>query len=228
MSSLVAAVTSNFNAFLIGIFCVSALMVIYGVCLRSKKLTIAVTAAAAVLFVAFIGFNVFLCRFGQTDTATYEEDALIVLGAGIVGETPSLILQARLEAALVYYQQNPDVIIVVSGGQGPREDITEALAMERYLTAHGVPLESILKEEASTSTWENLLLSKQILDEHFDGTYTAAILTNDFHIFRAGILAKRTGLDGTTHVHAKIPRYTVPANYLREAIAVLIEVMMPR
>ena len=224
--SLVMAFVTNFNAFLIGVFCASALMVVYGLCLRSKKLLIVVTIAVVALLVLFIGFNVFLYRFGQHNTVTYEEDAVIVLGAGVVGETPSLILAARLNTALAYYRQNDGVLIVVSGGQGPNEDITEALAMERYLVARGVPIENILKEEESTTTRENMIFSKRLLDEYFDGAYTTAFITNDFHIFRAGIIASRVGLN-CTHMHAKIPRYSVPANYLRETIAVLAELILP-
>ena len=225
--SLVMAFATNFNAFLIFLFCASALMIVYGICFRSKKRIIAVTAVLAVLFVAFIGFNVFLCRFGQHDTATYEEDVLVVLGAGIVEETPSLILKERLDAALTYYQRNPDVLIMVSGGQGPNEHITEALAMERYLTAHGVPSANIHKEDASTSTRENMLFSKQLLDAHFNGPYTTVFITNDFHIFRAGMIAHRTGWNTITHMHAKIPVYSIPANYLRETVAVLLAIILP-
>ena len=224
--SLVFGFTSNFNTLVICAFCASVLMIIYGLSLGSKRVLIGVTVSLAVLLVLFAGFNVFLYRFGQNDTVTYKEDALIVLGAGIADETPSLILQARLEAVLEYYLRNPEVVIVVSGGQGPRESVTEALAMERYLVSGGVPSEKILKEEEATTTRENIAFSKGLLDEYFDGEYTIAFITNDFHVFRTHIIVLRVGLTGT-HMHAKIPRYSIPANYLRESIACLFEVILP-
>ena len=83
---------------------------------------------------------------GGTDNVTYQEDAIIVLGAAVRGEEISGALQKRLDVAIEYYQKNPDVVIVVTGGQGPQEDITEALAMERYLLANGIPKEKIIED----------------------------------------------------------------------------------
>mgnify|MGYP006315732307 CR=1 FL=1 len=95
-----------------------------------------------VLLVSGIGIAVICCSFliiyGKTDNVTYKEDAVIVLGAAVHGKTPSLTLKRRLETAVKYYNQNPEVIIVVSGGKGPQEDITEAEAMKQYLIKKGV------------------------------------------------------------------------------------------
>ena len=92
-----------------------------------------------VLLVSGIGIAVICCSFliiyGKTDNVTYKEDAVIVLGAAVHGKTPSLTLKRRLETAVKYYNQNPEVIIVVSGGKGPQEDITEAEAMKQYSVA---------------------------------------------------------------------------------------------
>ncbi|MBO7208294.1 MAG: YdcF family protein [Clostridia bacterium] len=152
--------------------------------------------------------------------ADYTEDAVIVLGAGIHGETPTLPLRNRLLKAVEYYNKNQDAIIIVSGGQGYGEAISEAEAMERFLVSKGVPKQNILKEEKSTSTEENLKFSKQILDENFSKNYTVAIITNRFHSQRARILAKEEGLI-TTSVNAPIPWYTIPVNYVRESLATM-------
>ncbi|NCU26351.1 YdcF family protein [Candidatus Nomurabacteria bacterium] len=61
-------------------------------------------------------------------------------------------LAKRLEAAIRYHTNNPDAMIVVCGGKGDQEDITEALAMERYLLSEGIPGDIIIREEKSTST----------------------------------------------------------------------------
>ena len=163
-----------------------------------------------------LGF--FFC-YGKTDTADYREDVLIVLGAGIKGQEISADLQNRLDTAVQYYQQNPRVLIVVSGGQGPDEDISEALAMQRYLTAKGIPKEQILLEDRSTSTKENFVYTKELLSKYFQDEYTAAFVTSDFHILRAEILAGHEGFDHIRHLHSSSPFYTVLPNGLRECLA---------
>lgn len=163
----------------------------------------------------------FLAVYGNTDTSDYTEDAVVVLGAGIKGETPTLPLVRRLDKAVEFYERNNNVLIVVSGGQGFQEDITEALAMERYLVKKGVPAKNIIKEENATSTYENFLYSKEILDKHFNGDYNTAFITNDFHIYRASRLAKLAGIENTTHISGITEWYTLPVNYIRECFAVI-------
>lgn len=170
-------------------------------------------------FVAVFVVSVYAC--GANDTVTYNEDAVIVLGAGIKGEKIGNNLQERLDTALEYHAKNPNAVIVVSGGKGNYESITEALAMERYLLQNGVPQEKIIKEERSTSTEENFAFSKELLDSRFKDGYTAAYITNGFHIYRAGCLGESQGIQGLTHLSAKTPWYTVIPNGLREMLAIL-------
>lgn len=173
---------------------------------------------AALLFM--LSVIVFLAVYGNTSSVTYEEDALIVLGAGIRGEAVSVTLANRLDAAAEYAAQNQNALIVVSGGQGPQEAISEALAMERYLIASGVEPERIIKEDASTSTYENFLYSKEILDKTLKHPYKTAYVTNTFHLYRAGLAARAAGLDAAG-CSARLEWYGVPVNYLREVLAVL-------
>lgn len=86
---------------------------------------------------------------------------LIVPGAAVYGEQPSLALQERLTAALAYLQAHPETICIVSGGQGQGENITEAQCSYRWLTAHGIEESRLLLEEDSTSTQENLIYSME-------------------------------------------------------------------
>ena len=65
-------------------------------------------------------------------------DYIVVLGCGVNGTVPSLSLRNRIDAAYAYLIANPDTVCVVSGGQGPDEDITEAACMKRELTAMGM------------------------------------------------------------------------------------------
>lgn len=162
-----------------------------------------------------------LILYGKTDNVTYKEDAVIVLGAAVHGKTPSLTLKRRLETAVKYYNQNPEVIIVVSGGKGPQEDITEAEAMKQYLIKKGVAQDNIIKEESATSTYENFVFSKLILDEKFKNDYSVAFITNEYHILRAGACANRAGIKNLTHIHSDTSLSYIIAGSLRECLAVV-------
>ncbi len=220
--SLVMSFFVNLNAGLLLLFMVGAYLISVGVFYKRIK-------SSTLNRVGFLGSVGVLCLgvvlataigiYGNSDTPTYKEDAVIVLGCGIRGEEVSLQLQSRLDAAFEYHKANPKAIIVVSGGQGPGEDITEALAMERYLTDKGVPKSLILKEEKSTSTKTNLTYSKEILDKKLGDGYKTVLITNDYHVYRATRLAKKLGVD-CTHVHSSTAWSEAPIRYSRELLAV--------
>jgi uncharacterized SAM-binding protein YcdF (DUF218 family) len=184
--------------------------------IKLRWLNIFAIAAAS----AFVGFALFLGLYGLSDTATYDEDAVIVLGCGINGETVSRQLSLRLETALAYHQRNPGALIFVSGGQGAGEDIPEALAMERWLTARGVPSSQIIREEESTSTYENIRFTKQLIEDKFNSIPKLALITSEFHIYRGEGFANAAGLT-VTRLHAPSTWYSVPVNFARECAAVL-------
>lgn len=163
----------------------------------------------------------FLVIYGASDNTTYKEDAIIVLGAAVHGKTPSLTLKKRLDAVVEYHKQNPDAIIVVSGGQGAQEDITEAEAMETYLQNHGVNPDKIIKEEKATSTYENFIFSKEILDKQFGGDYKTAFITNEYHILRSTLCAKRVGITDISHLHSNTNLSYLVSGSLRECLAVV-------
>lgn len=166
------------------------------------------------------GFVLFLAIHGNVSNVDHTEEAVIVLGAGIHGERVSRPLAHRLNTAATYWRENPDAYIVVTGGLGNRAIITEAEAMARYLIAIGVPEERILLEELSTSTYENLVFAQEILDAHFPAEYRVVVVTNDFHLYRAMMTARRVGFDAT-RLGAPTDWYSWPSNYLREMIAVV-------
>ncbi len=167
----------------------------------------------------FVFFSTLITVAGRNDSVNYKENAIIVLGAGIHGETVSRVLALRLDAALTYYKMNPLAYIVVSGGQGDGETITEAEAMSRYLTARGIPADRIILEEKATSTLENFTFSKELLDERFGGYYQVGYITNQFHIFRADRIATKAGLRAA-RLHAKNDPITLLPDYLRECCAI--------
>lgn len=198
----------------------SCVLVLYGAFFERLVKVKWLTYSLVTLCVCALALIVFLGVYGGIDNATYSEDAVIVLGAGIKGEYVTELLAFRLQKAIEFSRRNPDAVIIVSGGQGPDEAISEALAMERYLVRRGVPPEMIIREEASTSTFENLMFSKEILDSQFEDSYRVTVITNDFHIFRAVGIAGKLGLTAT-HLHAQTNWYSIPVNYSRECLALI-------
>ena len=183
-----------------------------------KRIFLVGLAAALLLFLTVEGL---LLSHGERDNSALPVDAVIVLGAGVNGETPSLILWSRITAAAAYLEGHPDVPVVLSGGQGPGENISEAACMRRELTARGVEEDRLLLEDRSTSTAENFAFSKEILEAHGIDTDTAviAVVTSDFHCFRAHLIARRAGLT-VIDVPAEVDWLLLNANYyIREFFA---------
>jgi uncharacterized SAM-binding protein YcdF (DUF218 family) len=118
-------------------------------------------------------------------------DCVLVLGAGLNGTYPSYALMARLNKAISYLRQYPDAPVVVSGGQGEGESITEAEAMYRYLTRYGIDAERIRQEDQAVNTDENIKFSIPLMP---DGTTSVAVVSNEFHLFRARALLRRSGM----------------------------------
>lgn len=156
-------------------------------------------------------------------TAPKNLSYIIVLGAGLNGEKPSLTLTYRLDKSYEYLMANPDAKVIVSGGQGFDEPITEALAMERYLIEKGIDRERILREDASTSTYENLKFSKELLKMRGEDitSLKVGIVSNDFHIYRALYLARELSYNEVYGCSAKSVIWLKPNNYIREAFAVI-------
>ena len=185
-----------------------------------KKIRKGIHIAVGAVLLIVLSFAAFLMIYGMNDSADYGENAVIVPGAGIDGETVRGSLARRLDKAAEYYGKNNETKIVVCGGQGPQESITEALAMERYLIGKGVPEANIIKEEKSVSTYENVTFAKEILDKHFPQGFSCVVITNDYHIYRTVRIAEDAGITAN-HMHVGTVWYTLPANYTREMLAVM-------
>jgi uncharacterized SAM-binding protein YcdF (DUF218 family) len=181
----------------------------------------AIAAAALLVVVAITGLSSFLASYGSVDNARYDENAVIVLGAAVHGRDLSNTLAGRLAVAVGYHQRSRSALIVVSGGQGPQEDIPEAVAMRQYLLDHGVPDDHIIVEDRSTSTEENFVNSRGLLDQRLTPGYKVAFITDEFHVYRAERIAQAAGL-ASTHLSSRTPWYFWAANYLRETVAVVL------
>ena len=186
----------------------------------ARRLRRLLTAALCVLLLAAIvtGSFVLQASRGAEDD---ECDYLIVLGAGVNGTVPSLTLKERLDGAYTYLTQYPDALCVVSGGQGPGEEITEAARMFRYLTERGISADRILLEEQATSTQENLQFSLSCIAS-YTGVVpdTVAIVSSEYHLCRAGLMAQDQGLDPIL-IPARTSWLSLRINYyLREIVGV--------
>ena len=123
-----------------------------------------------------------------------DADALIVLGAALHGDKVTWVLSNRLDTAADYLETHPDCVAILSGGQGSGEDMPEAVGMKRYLTdVRHIAAERLYTEERSTSTLENFRFSRELIEETL-GSRRIAFVTTDFHVFRAGRVAKAAGL----------------------------------
>lgn len=153
-------------------------------------------------------------------------DYLLILGAGLKGEKLSLTLNSRMNTGLEYLRSHPGTKVIVSGGMGIGEDITEAEAMKRFLIENKIDNNRIIKEEKSTSTMENLLYSRSIFIKG-GGKNEIMIVTSEYHMFRAKLLAKRVGL-APYGLPARTPVTILPNSYLREYFAVLKSLVLDR
>lgn len=155
-------------------------------------------------------------------------DYIVIHGAGLNGEEPTPLLRGRIDKALkLWRKQGEQGILIPSGGQGSDEVISEAEAMHHYLVAHGVPEESILDEDRSTTTMENLIFTQKLMDVHHRGLpYRCALVTSDYHVFRTATYARQLHLkaDG---IGSHTRSYYWPTAFIREFIAVTRCHLMP-
>lgn len=173
-------------------------------------------------------FSLFMAwiYMGPSHSEGKDYDYLIVLGASVKGERMTITLTERVKVAKDYLQQHPKTKAVLSGGQGPGEDITEAEAMYRYLVAHGISEDRLIKEEASTTTEENITFSLNSLDKDWNtqALPTCSLVSSRYHIRRARMMADRLGtpMDGIGAVGYPL---IAPNQYVREGIGIIAYVL---
>lgn len=209
---------------LLGLLCFAyaiKLIVLKKPIIKSRRVRIVVITFLAACFVFFLAVEALMIMDPITHRSDLagKVDTVIVLGCGIWPDgRPTLSLIERLDKAVAYHRDNPHVRIIVSGGQGPNEPFSEAQAMETYLIDQGIPPEKIIKEDQSTSTRENFEFSRRLLDASSDEQIKIVFITNDFHVLRSRILAKRFGFDAYA-IPAPTPTVVVFNSYLREFFA---------
>ncbi len=175
--------------------------------------------AYAAFFALFFFCCMLMYREGHAQPPR-DADALIVLGCGVRGDRVSLTLARRLDAAAAYAAENPKTLLILSGGKGTGENISEAAAMHRYLLEKGIDESRLLKEERSTSTYENFIFSGEIIDSAIGENASVVFVTTRFHVFRAERLARSLGITAEG-IGADGVLWLAPNDYLRETAAIV-------
>ncbi|MCI2061782.1 MAG: YdcF family protein [Eubacteriaceae bacterium] len=183
---------------------------------------------------------IMLCYLGFTFTALFlysllyrympknmDCDFIIVHGAGLLksGDVTPL-LAGRLDKGIdVFHKSGDRARIIVSGGQGADEVVSEAFAMKKYLLEKEIPEHCILMEDRSTTTYENMLYCKELIDQITDAEertdYRCIFVTSDYHVFRTGTYARRVGLKGEG-VGSRTSGYYYPNAFIREYAAIMV------
>ncbi len=193
---------------------------------RRKKHTLR-NIILALLLVGVLGFSALLgaVLWGRFDHVTGEPQIMVILGCQVMPWGPSTLLQDRMDKALDYLGEHPDMTVVVSGGQGSNEHMTEAQAMHDYLVEHGVPANRILQEDQSHNTWQNLSYTRELLEEEgYDMTNGIVVVSNGFHLTRVRMLWGRIWKEGYDLSTLAAPSSHVPSRlkmYVREPLALV-------
>lgn len=147
-------------------------------------------------------------------------DYVIVLGAAVKGTAPSNALTYRIEAACRYMRENPRTKAIVSGGQGPGEDISEAECMKREMVRRGIPASRLQKEDQSVSTSQNIRFSYRLIG---DNHARVGIVSSNFHVWRAVEIAKKQGPYAVCPIAAAYPSLLLPHYVVREFLTVTVD-----
>lgn len=181
------------------------------------RIVISIISLTAVLFFALFFVTLFKIIKNSRNTAK-NENTVIILGCRVKGSVPSKALVKRCLVAKEYMSKNKNAVAILSGGQGADENITEAECMEQILTSYGIEKERLIKEEKSTSTYENMLFSRQIINE-LNLSKNTAIATSEYHMLRAKIYAQKFGF-----VSSSLPAKSIPilrvAYFTREVFGI--------
>jgi len=170
-------------------------------------------------FLIFMFYTLFL----QLIPHKRDFDYVIIHGAGLIGgRKVSKLLADRIDKAIMVYTKDPTPpFLIPSGGKGYDEEVSEAEAMSEYLREKGIPEEKILLEDKSTTTFENLENSKEIIDS-LPGRKYVALVTSNYHVYRALRYCRKIGLK-CVGIGSHVAFYYWPSALIREYVAVHAE-----
>lgn len=226
LDSLIVSLLSNFNLGVILPMFFGVPLVLLAILLpRMDHGILLVLKWAAVIGYSIAALIFLVCGILMTTAAKraddVDADALIVLGAALHGDKVTWVLSNRLDTAADYLDAHPGCIAVLSGGQGSGEDMPEAVGMKRYLMeVRHIAEDRLYTEEQSTSTLENFRFSKELIESE-SGRQKIAFVTTDFHVFRAGRVAKAAGLSAPG-IAAPDVWYIRINNFMRECVGICV------
>ena len=186
--------------------------------LRFLKYLIAGCYAVAMGIFLVCGF---LMIRASSEGEKVEADAVIVLGAAVHGDKVTWVLENRLNKAMEYLEAHPTAICIVSGGQGEGESVTEGSAMKKYMVERGTDESRVFTEEKARNTLENFEYSKVIIDELLGNNARIAFVTTNFHVYRAGQVAREQGVNAVG-IPAEDVWYLRLNNFLRECVGICV------
>lgn len=199
---------------------------------KGRRLSPVVRLFAVLCLLGVLVFGALLGQVlaGARDNIVGEPQAMVILGCKLENWGPSWMLRDRLDRALEYLEDHPDMTVLVSGGQGEDEPAAEAQGMADYLAEQGFARENIILESDSHNTWQNLTYSARRLEEAgFDVSQGVVIVSNGFHLTRAKMLAGRLGYENVSTLAA--PSSHVPSRlkmYVREPVALVKSFVLDR
>lgn len=179
-----------------------------------------VIAFFTLLIIGFCIFTITLIAIINASRPTAKnEKTVILLGCRVKGDKPSTALFIRTKAARDYLRKNPDAVAILSGGQGPGENMTEAKCAYDLLVNDGIDKSRLYMEDKSTSTDENIRFSKKIIEEN-NLSSDIAIATSEYHQLRAKLIAKKYGFNAKA-IPSSTVKFTRPPVYFREVFGIL-------
>ena len=161
-----------------------------------KVVIIVLSVIATAMVLHFTIFEVNVIRFANSQPAP-DARYMIILGAKVNGETPSMEYQKRIEAAYNYAKEHPDIKIICTGGKGDDEAIPESFAAANFLIRNGVDASRVFKEEQSTTTEENFAYAKDFIKGDLSDV---VVVSSAFHLYRASLIAKREGYSNVSYI----------------------------
>ncbi|UTR07417.1 YdcF family protein [Alkalihalobacillus sp. LMS6] len=213
---------NNFFSLSISLFVMVLLILIPTALFTIEPLALTTTVYIGLYGFLFLSFLISSVLYRQI-RPHYDQDYLLILGAGLLkGERVSPILASRLDRGVYFYHMQKNVAappkIIVSGGRGEDELISEAEAMKAYLIKKNIPPQQIILEDRARNTYENFLFSKKLMEQ--SKSLKLVFITNHFHVFRSSLLAKQLAMPAEG-IGSPTAWYFQPNAYTREFIGVL-------
>lgn len=157
----------------------------------ARKWLLALLAMVVAGAVAFGALEVYIGLHSR-DRAAGDPQIMVIFGCQMRRDGPSILLRDRLDTALAYWEEHPDMKIIVTGGKGDDEHISEAQGMYDYLTAHGVDGAQIFMEDKSRNTWQNINNTFALMErEGWSLTGDVLLVSSGFHLARIEMLWDR-------------------------------------